>query len=404
MLRYRAGPCYGGVMLKGAIKTRSDARRPDARDRIVFVAAPPGFFVSHRLALAMRARAAGYDVVVATPEGEGVEAIRAAGFEWHPIPHDAGGMNPIRDFLTFRSLVHLFRKLRPKIVHNVTVKPVLYGTLAGRVARVPRVINAISGLGFLFTGDRRFRRWLGMHMYRLLMRHPDMRVIVQNQEDLAFFMRHGLAPAGTIRLVRGSGVDISAFRPRSNGEHAPIVVQTSRMLGDKGVREFIAAAREVKKRWPIARFLLVGPLYPGNPSALSKEELEAAQREGVIEWLGYRSDIGELLANATIYCLPSYREGLPKSLLEAAACALPLVTTDTSGCREVVTDGENGFLVPVADAEALARAIERLLGNPTLANRLGQRARERVEREFALDLIIDQQLALYAEPFLRHSD
>ena len=391
------------MMFIGTKQAKSDVDRQGSRDRIVFVAAPPGFFVSHRLPLAMRARAEGYDVVVATPEGEGVEAISAAGFEWYPIAYDAGGMNPIRDLLTLGSLLRLFRKLRPKIVHNVTVKPVLYGTLAARLTRVPRVVNAISGLGFLFTGERRVRRWLGMVMYRLLMRHPDMRVILQNQDDLAFFTHHRLAPAGTIRLVRGSGVDISAFRPCSDEDRAPVILQTSRMLGDKGVREFIAAARAVRKRRPLARFLLAGPLYPGNPSALSEEELKAAVREGAIEWLGYRSDIPDLLANATIYCLPSYREGLPKSLLEAAACALPLVTTDTSGCREVVTDGENGLLVPVADTEALARAIETLLDDPALARRLGQRARERVEREFALDLIIDQQIALYAEPFLRHS-
>ena len=385
-------------MFTSARKVKTEAQSSRMRVRIVFVVTSPSFFVSHRLPLARSARAAGYDVVVATSEGDGVDTIRAAGFQWHPISYDAGGFNPLQDFRTCRSLVRLFGKLRPDIVHNVTVKPVLYGTLAARLTRVPRVVNAISGLGYLFTGDRHILRWFGMVMYRLLMRHPDMRVILQNQEDLTFFTRHGLAPKETMRLVRGSGVDTSAFSPRRREESAPIVLQTSRMLADKGVREFIAAAREVKKRWPSARFLLVGPLFPGNPSALSKEELEAAEREGAIEWLGYRSDIADLLANTTIFCLPSYREGLPKSVLEAAACALPIVTTDTSGCREVVTDGENGLLVPVADAPALARAIERLLGDPALASRLGQRARERVEREFALDFVIDQQIALYREP------
>lgn len=346
----------------------------------------------------MRARAAGYNVVVLTPEGPGVDAIMSAGLTWYPIPYDAGGMNPIRDLKTFHSLVRLFRLLRPGIVHNVTVKPVLYGTLAARLTGVPRVINAISGLGYLFTADRRFQRSIGVMLYRLFLHHPDMRVILQNREDLEFFNLHRLAPTDTMRLVRGSGVDMSIFRTRTHERSAPIIMQTSRMLADKGVREFIAAARQVKKRWPAARFLLVGPLYPGNPSAIPQEELDAAQREGAIEWLGYRSDIPELLARTSIYCLASYREGLPKSLLEAAACALPLVTTDTSGCREVVTDGDSGLLVPVADAHTLAQAIERLLDDPLLADRLGVRARERVEREFAMDVIVDQILALYAEP------
>ena len=375
-----------------------------SKDLIAFVVNTPSFFVSHRLALAMRARAAGYGVAVLTPDGPGVKAIRSAGLAWYPIPYDAGGMNPIRDFRTFRSLVRAFGLLRPGIVHNVTLKPVLYGTLAARLTRVPRVINAVSGLGYLFTADRRFQRWIGMMLYRLFLRHPDMRVILQNHEDLAFFKRHRLAPANTMRLVRGSGVDMSIFRPRTRERSAPVIMQTSRMLADKGVREFIGAARQVKKRWPDARFLLVGPLYPGNPSSISQEELDAAQREGAIEWLGYRSDIPELLARTSIFCLASYREGLPKSLLEAAACALPLVTTDTSGCREVVTDGENGLLVPVADSEALAHAIERFLDDPALASRLGARARERVEREFALDVIINQLIALYAEPALQPGD
>ena len=372
------------------------------RDRIVFVVNQAAFFVSHRLALAARARAAGFDVVVATPDGAGVETIKAEGFSWYPFFYDAGGMNPLRDVQTFRNLVGLFDRLRPKIVHNVTLKPVLYGTLAARLTGVPRVVNAVSGLGYLFTADRHFRQWLGMTLYRVFMRHPDMRVILQNREDLEFFKRHHLAPADTVRLVRGSGVDTSVFRPQSRNSDVPIIMQTSRMLADKGVREFIAAAREIRMRWPDARFLLVGPLFPGNPSAIPESELNQAQREGLIEWLGYREDIPELLGHASVFCLPSYREGLPKSLLEAAACGLPLITTDTSGCREVVTDGENGLLVPVASSRALAQAIERLLADPPLGARLGARARERVEQEFALDLIVDQQIALYTEPVLRH--
>jgi glycosyltransferase involved in cell wall biosynthesis len=376
-------------------------RENAATNRIAFVATPASFFVSHRLALAMRARALGYDITIITPEGEGVETIKAEGFRWHSISFDSGGMNPAQDFRTFSDLVRLFRRIRPNIVHNVTVKPVLYGTVAARLSGVPRVVNAVSGLGYLFTRDRRFRRALGIALYRVLMRHSDMRVILQNKEDVAFFARHRLASKREIRLIRGSGVDINLYKPGVRDHSSPVIIQTSRMLADKGVREFIAAAREVRKSWPSVRFLLVGPLYPGNPSAISAEELAAAQDEGAVEWLGYRSDIAALLAKTTIFCLASYREGLPKSLLEAAACGLPLITTDTSGCREVVTNGENGLLVPVGDSRALAQAIGRLLADPALARRLGERARERAEREFALDLVIDQQIALYTEPELR---
>lgn len=367
------------------------------RQRLVYVVNPPIFFVSHRMALAQKARAEGYDVHVITPAGPGVEEIRAAGFDWQAIRFDPGGMNPLRDLETIADLTGLFREIRPDIVHNVTLKPVLYGTLAARLAGVPRVVNAISGLGFLFTGARRMRRLIGVTLYRALMRHKRMRVIVQNSEDLALFCRYRLAPLDALTLIRGSGVDIVSFRPGPQPDGPPLILHVSRMVADKGVREFIAAAATVRLSRPDAQFLLVGPLYPGNPSALSEDELRAAEQSGDVIWAGPSNDIAALLAKTRIFCLPSYREGLPKVLLEAGACGLPSVTTDTSGCREVVEHGVNGLLVPVGDAKALAEAILRLLADPEEARAMGMRARARVERDFALDGVIAAQLALYRE-------
>jgi glycosyltransferase involved in cell wall biosynthesis len=370
---------------------------PALRKRIVYVVNPPVFFISHRKALAEAARADGYDVSVISPQGEGVETIMAAGFDWHPMRFDAGGMNPVRDFASIRDLLRLFRELKPDIVHNVTVKPVLYGTLAARLAGVPRVINAISGLGYLFSGTRPLQRLLGIVLYHVLMRHSDMRVILQNREDLALFRKYGLAPNNTLRLIRGSGVDISCFAPGSRPQGPPVVLQVSRMVGDKGVREFIQAAAMVRTTHPEVRFVLAGPLYSGNPSALTEGELRDAERGGTVTWIGPRDDVATLLAEASIFCLPSYREGLPKALLEAGACGLPSVTTDTSGCREVVRDGHNGLLVPVANAAALAAAIEKLLADPEAAWAMGTRARSTVEQDFALDRVVAAQLALYRE-------
>ncbi len=363
--------------------------------RIIYVVNPPIFFVSHRMVLAQAARAEGYDVSVVTPEGEGVAAICAAGFDWHPMRFDPGGMSLVRDLGTVRDLLRIFRALKPAIVHNVTIKPVLYGTLAARLAGVKLVINAISGLGYLFTGSRMLRRFLGIALYRLLMRHPNMRVIVQNSEDLALFRRYRLTDEKNLCLIRGSGVDVSAFANAAPSRQPPVILQVSRMVGDKGVREFIAAAGIVHATHPAARFLLAGPLYPGNPSALSQAELRQAEQDGHVTWLGPRDDIPALLQQASIFCLASYREGLPKALLEAGACGLPLVTTDSSGCREVVQDGVNGLLVPVADAQALADAILRLLADPAAARALGARARQIVERDFSLGPVIAAQLALY---------
>jgi glycosyltransferase involved in cell wall biosynthesis len=240
-------------------------------------------------------------------------------------------------------------------------------------------------------------RLLAITLYRLLMRHPNMRVILQNREDMAQFRHYHLAPSSSLCLIRGSGVDVSDFSPWQARPGPPIVMQVSRMVGDKGIREFIAAAAMVHATHPQTRFLLAGPLYPGNPSALSEDELRHAEKEGHVTWLGPRSDIADLLAQARIFCLPSYREGLPKALLEAGASGLPSVTTDTSGCREVVRHGVNGLLVPVGDAPALAEAIIWLLDEPEEARIMGMRARKEVEQYFSLDRIIEAQMALYRE-------
>jgi glycosyltransferase involved in cell wall biosynthesis len=367
--------------------------------RVVYVVNYPIFFLSHRLVLARRARADGHHVIILSPDIEGVDQIRADGFEWHSISLDPGRMRPWRDIRTIADLFRLFRKLKPDVVHNATIKPVLYGTFAARLAGVPRVVNAISGMGHLFAPGRPMARRFGTALYRFFMRHSDMWVILQNREDMAFFENLALAPRSALRLIKGSGVDTDEFMPAPRPPQAPVVLQTSRMIGDKGVHDFIAAARLVRRLRPEVRFLLAGPLYPDNPTSLTAEELEALTRDGVIEWLGHRDDVLALLHATSVYVLPSiYREGVPKSLIEAAACGLAIVTTDMSGCREVVTDGETGLLVPPRDAPALAAAIERLLSHPALAASLGAKARERAVAEFSLDHVLSRQVALYIEP------
>lgn len=336
---------------------------------------------------------------VATMAGPEVSTITGAGFDWYPIKVDRGGMSPIRDLETVVSLYRLYSRLRPDIVYHVTNKPILYGTFAARMAGVPKVVNAVSGLGHLFGGGRRLQAAMGLVLFRLLMRHPNMHVILQNTDDLQFFRDNRLAPTESLHLIKGSGVDTDVFKPSSDAPTRPVVLQTSRMLADKGVREFIAAARMVKARRPDVRFLLVGGSDPYNPTSIPEEELQAAATEGAVEWLGHRTDIAELLSRATIYCLPSfYREGVPLSLIEAAASALPLVTTDSTGCREVVTDRETGLLVPPRDANKLAEAVTFLLDHPDLAKQMGAKARERAVGEFSLERVLRDILAVCAEP------
>ncbi|TXG84716.1 MAG: glycosyltransferase family 1 protein [Sphingomonadales bacterium] len=373
------------------------AKPERSQKRLLYVVSPAKFFVTHRLPLALAARSHGFEVAVCTPDGPGVDAIQQHGLTWMDLKMDRGGMNPLRDMMTLLYLLRLYRRWRPDVVHHVTIKPVLYGTVAARMARVNRVVNAISGMGYLFTGGG-WKAGLATALYRLCLRHRDMAVIVQNPDDKHFFLQRQLVQPDRLQLITGSGVDLERFTPKQRSDEdtaRPMVVQTCRMLADKGVREFIAAARQLRSSHPEARFVLVGAPDPGNPTTIPIEELETAVRQGDVEWWGERSDIPEILARATVYVLASYREGLSKALIEAAAAGLPLVTTDTTGCRDVVRDGENGLLVPPRDAGALAVAIARLLDDPELRERLGKAARADAEARYGIDGIIAAQLALY---------
>lgn len=283
---------------------------------MLYVVSPAKFFVTHRLPLALAARSHGFEVAVCTPDGPGVDAIQQHGLTWMDLKMDRGGMNPLRDMMTLARLCRLYRNWQPDIVHHVTLKPVLYGTVAARMARVNRVVNAISGMGYLFTGGG-WKAGLATALYRLCLRHRDMAVIVQNPDDKHFFLQRQLVQPDSLQLITGSGVDLERFTPKQRPDEdtaRPMVVQTCRMLADKGVREFIAAARQLRSSHPEARFVLVGAPDPGNPTAIPIEELETAVRQGDVEWWGERSDIPEILARAIIYCVISRQRSWPTVL------------------------------------------------------------------------------------------
>jgi glycosyltransferase involved in cell wall biosynthesis len=259
------------------------------------------------------------------------------------------------------------------------------------------VVNAVSGLGYLFLGSMRARllRPLVMRLYRLALRYRRSRTIFQNPDDRDLFVGAGLLRAEQAVLIRGSGVNCATFVPQAEPDGVPIVMLPARILWDKGVGEFVDAARRIRQHDARVRFVLVGDPDPGNPAAVPSAMLDAWMREGVIESWGHRRDMPGVLSSATVVVLPSYREGLPKALLEAAACGKPVVTTDVPGCREIVQHNVNGLLVPVRDAPALADAIRLLLQSPSLRQRFGRAGRLIVEREFAEHLVIEQTLGVY---------
>ena len=379
--------------------SEAPGRDPVGRPRLLFVVNVDWFFLSHRLPLARAARDAGVEVVVVAAESGRSAEIRREGFGFVPMPFSRQGVAVREEAKLLLSLVWLYRRLKPNLVHHVTIKPVLYGSLAARAAGGVKIVNAVSGLGYTFTSDERAQgiRAVATLLYRATTLNPNSRTIFQNPDDLQAFVRKGLVRPRAAVLIRGSGVDCERFRATGEPEGDPVVVLPARILWDKGVGEFVDAARIVRRSLPRARFVLVGDSDPGNPTGVPVEQLKAWVRRGDVEWWGHRDEMPAVLSGANLVVLPSYREGLPKVLLEAAASARAIVATDVPGCREIVRPGVNGLLVPPRDSAALARAVGTLLKSPELREEFGRAGREISVREFAEEIVVEQTMALYKE-------
>ena len=370
--------------------------------RLLYLVNIPRFFVSHRLPLALAAREAGYDVHVATAAGdaENTARILQAGFPLHPLPLSQHGTNPRAESAAVLAIRRLYAHLQPDIAHHVTIKAILYGGLAVRQTNVPAVVNAVSGLGYVFTAQGNKAALLrgGVQLaYRAALSHPNSCTIFQNPDDQALFIRQRLVDTARTMVIKGSGVDMDVFQPQPEAAGEPVVLFSGRLLWQKGVGEFVEAARRLKGEGVAARFVIVGYAEPSSPAAAPPETLEQWQAEGVVEWWGRRDDMPQVYAQAHIVCLPSsYGEGVPKVLIEAAACGRPLVTTDTPGCREIARHEQNGLLVPVHDTDALCAALQRLIASPDLRAQMGNRGREIAEAEFSLAQVCEETLAIYA--------
>jgi len=377
-----------------------------AAPKLLFVVNVGWFFVSHRLPLALAARAAGYEVHVAAALDRDLDAgtralLESQGLVFHELRFSRSGSHPLELLRDFIDLRRLLRRLQPDIVHLVTLKPMLLGGIAARLAGIPNVILAVPGRGSVFSARgpvAGLRRAVALAMYRIAYRRGASRVIIQNAEDRDYFVGRGIFAAADVRLIRGSGADVSRLRPSPEPAGTPVVVFASRMLKEKGVSVFVAAARRLKEKGVAVRCVLVGDPDPGNPHSHTRAELMQWVDSGTVEWWGHKPDIGAVFAACHIVCLPTfYGEGVPKVLIEAAACGRPIVTTDQPGCRDIVRDGDNGLLVRARDAQALEAALARLLGDAALRARMGARGRALVEAEFSLDIVVRQTLDIYRE-------
>lgn len=368
---------------------------------ILFVVNAPEFFLSHRLPVAVAAKEAGYEVHVASADGDSVENIREKGFFHHSINFARSGQNPLVELVTILSLLRLFQKIKPDLVHLITIKPVLYGGIAARLVGVSGVVSAVSGLGTVFLADSglgKLRRWFIAKLYSTAFKQKRLKIIFQNSNDRDTLVARGALQVGKTRLIRGSGVSLAEYPCVAEPDAGkPVVVMAARLLRDKGVVEFVQAARLLRNRGVAAQMRLIGSIDPGNLTSVTEHELADWQKEGAVEIMGFRSDIAEQYARAHIVCLPSYREGLPKSLVEAAACGRAVVTTNVPGCRDAITPNKTGLLVPVRDPVALADAIQKLIENTELRREMGEAGRVLAEKEFSIEKIVAEHLKIYDE-------
>jgi len=370
------------------------------RPKLLYFVTVDWFFCSHFLSRALAAERAGYDVAVLTHVDRHGQVIESAGLRLIPLEIDRRSLNPFAAIKVVAAIYRVYRAEQPAVLHQVAMKPIVLGGLAAHMAGVSKVVNAVVGGGYAFTSKgwlaRIIRPVLNMAL-RHLLNPPGSRVVFENADDLAAFAQAGFLRRNGGVLIRGAGVDVDAYGPSAADASVPVVLVAARLLWDKGIGEFVQAARLLKESDVKARFVVVGDTDAGNRAAIDDRTLAVWREEGHTEFWGFRSDMPAVLAQASIACLPSYREGLPKALLEAMAAGLPCVTTDVPGCREAVHHGDNGLLVPARDPRALADALKLLIEDPAMRQRMGSRGRARAEREFASEWVNQQTLALYEE-------
>ena len=355
------------------------------------------FFLSHRKEVGIAANKI-YDVTIVAKDTGKRKEVESLGLKFIDLPLDRSGMNPFHEFKTLSFLYKLYKKDKPDLVHHVGLKVILWGSLAAKLARVRAEINAISGLGVFFSGEN--KSLIGKLLPKVLrFSHYRERLscIFQNDEDKNLFLSNKIIQPNQADFIKGSGVDLAFFNytPEPNSKKINILF-TARMLKEKGVFILAEAAQKIKhKYFNSVEFWLCGGL-DDNPTALKEEDLKALCDGDYIQWLGYRTDVLELLKQSHIIAFPSYyKEGLPKSLIEATAIGRPIITTDSIGCRETVEEGKNGYLIPIKDSETLADKLSNLIENKELRVKMGEASRKLAERYFSLDTVIEQHLAIY---------
>lgn len=369
--------------------------------KLFFIVNEPWFFLSHRLPIALAAKEQGYAVHVATKAGEAVSEISKHGFVHHIIPLSRSGNTVLGELACLFAIWKLLRKIKPDVIHLVTIKPVLYGGIASRFTSVKKVVAAVSGLGTLFLAQgmkAELKRKLGAGLYRLALRSKKTTVILQNPDDRQLLMELGAVKPEQTVLIRGSGVDLSSYQffPEAL-DGIPVVTFAARLLFDKGLAEYVAAVQLLNSRGVEATYQIVGDIDLGNPTSATEKDIKAWDVIPNLSVLGYQQDMAAVFKGSNIVVLPSYREGLPKVLIEAAACGRAVITTDVPGCRDAIEANKTGLLVPAKNSIELANAIEQLVLDSALRARMGTAGRKLAEEAFSIDQVIEQHLSIYQQ-------
>ena len=359
------------------------------------------FFLSHRLPIALAAKANGYETHIATAITDKWDELLSHDFIIHPLPLARTQANIVGEFKSFLKIISILKTVKPDVIHLVTIKPVLYGGIAAKITGIKRVVAAISGLGFVFTGKGRknkIRQFLVSFIYKLALSQKHLKVIFQNPNDRDTLTKVAKLRDEQIAMIPGSGVDLSLYCENIPSKAIPVIMLAARLLHDKGVGVFVQAARQLKQQGIEARFCLVGTPDPANPTSVTPDELSQWVDDGIVEAWGHRTDMSQVLSTAHIVVLPSYYgEGLPKVLIEAAACGRAVITTDMPGCRDAIIPNVTGLLVPPRDPTALAKAIKTLLLNPEQRNSMGKAGRQLAEERYAIEQVVATHLAIYQE-------
>ena len=372
------------------------------KPKLTFLITQDWYYISHRQSLALAAKSQGYDVSLVTQVGKYEKQIQDSGIKLIPIAFYRSVKNIFQEIITIKEIYQAYKNNQPHIIHQVSLKPCFYGALAIYLGATkntqPLILNAFTGLGFVFTANTLYAKLIRLFiipLFRLLFRQKNMQVVFQNTADQQTFLHHRMVTADQCHLIPGSGVEIDQYEVTPESEGKITVILVARMLIEKGVYEFVEAARKLKQANIQANFILVGDTDEENPSGIPREQLRSWQEEGVIEWWGRQNDMPSIYPKAHIVVLPSYREGFPKVVLEAAAASRAVITTDVPGCRDAILDQKTGILVPVKSVTELAAAMRELIEDSGKRIAMGKAGRDLVEERFSTQIINSQFLNIY---------